>query len=782
MDEIETDKRVADAIKQAVNQGHRSFFILNGDNSKNNVPILYNLLSERCSFLPSVLWCYCKKSKSREEKKKKMKKEKKSAKCCINDDDIKKVSYQEVDIVMGNTYEMLVLENFEKISPNTLAKTVETVKGGGVIVVLMDNDKNGLFNTRLYKSLCESDHVMFLDQNMKLISKFSLSSWRTGDENTDRLTLKNELCVTVDQDNAVAQLGHILMDRNNKNIALLKASRGRGKSAALGLAVADAVELRYSIVYIVAPHIENVKMLFEFVLRGLRGKGYKENADFDITRIFKGRSYVQKIVVKKNHRQIIEYHGFLDKMDRYPDLLVVDEAAAIPLPILKDLIRANIVLMASTMDGYEGTGRSLSMRFIEKLKKNDKDNPYVFKEIELNESIRYKRNDPVERWLNDVLILKPADYKNKLCPSPDTCQFFFVNKKTLFSYHKVSELFLKQMMSIFVSSHYKNTPDDLKIIADEPDHHVFVLLAPEKEKKLPRIICAAHVALEGKVTGERKDGNLIPWTLSEQFLDKNFLERRGCRIVRIAVHPDYQNMKYGTRMIELLVDTFSRGEARTFEFKVTEALLLPSTELSMPRIDWMGVSMGLNTRIFKFWGRNAFYPVYIKQTLNFNTGDYTSILLRNVNQCFDRFYFIFRERFLNLINFMWCEFPVELCMMLTKIKQRNEMDTEKENLSNKSIDTKYKANFGEFELARLESYVNGYSELNVVYDLIPIIARDYFHNARNFLSVAQESILLAVGGQMKTMNVISRELDITKEQVQILVKKVVAKFLRETKV
>ncbi|ELA48154.1 hypothetical protein VCUG_00392 [Vavraia culicis subsp. floridensis] len=780
---MQTDRRVVDTIKQAVDQNHRSFFVLTGDNSKNNVHVLYNLLSERCSFLPSVLWCYCKKSKkskNSEEKRKKIKKD--DTRCRINDDDIKKVSYQEADIVMGNTYEMLVLENFEKISPNTLAKTIETVKGGGLIAVLMDNKDCSTFNTRIYKSLCESGHVVFLDQDMKLTSKFCLTGWKVQGENKNTAVLKNELCVTADQDNAVTQLGQIMMDRSNKNIALLKASRGRGKSAALGLAVSDAIELKYSIIYVVAPHIENVKMLFEFVLRGLRGKGYKENADFEITRVFKGRSYVQKIVIKKHHRQIIEYHGFLDRMDRYPDLLVVDEAAAIPLPILKELIRANIVLMASTMDGYEGTGRSLSMRFIEKLKRKDKKNPYIFSEIELSESIRYGINDPVEEWLNAVLILKPTDYKNKLCPSPDTCQFFFVNKKTLFSYHKVSELFLKQMMSIFVSSHYKNTPDDLKIIADEPDHHVFVLLAPEKEKKLPRIICAAHIALEGNVKGERRDGNLIPWTLSEQFLEKDFLKQRGCRVVRIAVHPDYQNMRYGTKMVEMLVETFSRGCGDIFEVKCTDALLLPGEELLLPKIDWLGVSMGLNTQIFKFWGRNGFYPVYIKQTLNFNTGDYTSILLKNMNQNFDRFYFIFRERFLNMINFLWSDFSIELCMMLIKVKQKDQIDTEKENSYNKQTETKYGANLGPFDIKRLESYVNGYSELNVVYDLIPVIARDYFNNARNFLSVAQELILLAAGCQMKSVNTISKELDITKDQVQMLIKKNVSKFMDRNKI
>ena len=40
--------------------------------------------------------------------------------------------------------------------------------------------------------------------------------------------------------------------------------------------------------------------------------------------------------------------------------MVIDEAAAIPLPLVKSLLGPYLVFMASTINGYEGTGRSLS--------------------------------------------------------------------------------------------------------------------------------------------------------------------------------------------------------------------------------------------------------------------------------------------------------------------------------------------------------------------------------------------------------------------------------------
>ena len=50
------------------------------------------------------------------------------------------------------------------------------------------------------------------------------------------------------------------------------------------------------------------------------------------------------------------------------ELLVIDEAAAIPLPVVKALLGPYLVFLCSTVNGYEGTGRSLSLKLIEQLR------------------------------------------------------------------------------------------------------------------------------------------------------------------------------------------------------------------------------------------------------------------------------------------------------------------------------------------------------------------------------------------------------------------------------
>jgi len=98
--------------------------------------------------------------------------------------------------------------------------------------------------------------------------------------------------------------------------------------------------------------------------------------------------------------------------------LIIDEAAAIPLPLVKQLLTgANyLVFLSSTINGYEGTGRSLSLKLLEQLRQQSAvlstatktttiTNNRTLSELELNEPIRYGIDDPVELWLNNLLCL-----------------------------------------------------------------------------------------------------------------------------------------------------------------------------------------------------------------------------------------------------------------------------------------------------------------------------------------------------------------------------------------
>jgi N-acetyltransferase 10 len=268
---------------------------------------------------------------------------------------------------------------------------------------------------------------------------------------------------------------------------------------------------------------------------------------------------------------------------------------------------------------------------------------------------------------------------------------YHVDRDALFSYHKLSEAFLQKLMGLYTSAHYKNTPNDLQMLSDAPAHSVFCLLSPSAEQdgdSLPDILAVVQVALEGRISrkaveaqlarGHRSAGDLIPWTISQQFGDSNFAQLSGARIVRIAVHPSVQGMGYGSRAIELLYRFYngemfslssspdnededgSKKESSDEEDDETNEsdsndesdngkksgkkkgimneklapkkelppLLLPLTEVKAPRLDWLGTSFGLTAQLFQFWKRAGMRMLYLRQTKNELTGEHSSILVK----------------------------------------------------------------------------------------------------------------------------------------------------------
>lgn len=178
----------------------------------------------------------------------------------------------------------------------------------------------------------------------------------------------------------------------------------------------------------------------------------------------------------------------------------------------------------------------------------------MLREIKLETPIRYSVGDQIEKWLNGLLCLDAtilSRSNTQGCPHPSTCELFYVNRDTLFSYHPASEVFLQRMMALYVASHYKNQPNDLQLMSDAPAHHLFVLLPPIKddESHLPEPLVVLQVALEGKISQEaimeglgrgiRAGGDMIPWLITQQFQENAFAKLSGARIVRIACHPDY---------------------------------------------------------------------------------------------------------------------------------------------------------------------------------------------------------------------------------------------------
>ena len=163
------DSRIRTLVENCVKTRHRSFFVIVGDDAREQIVNLHYMLTKaRVQTRPNVLWCYKKelgfmadnRARSKRLKKKQNDLNKKSSKKggdnseqqldrdeeeLLNDPfhlflaatNVRFCYFKETQNILGSTYGMLVLQDFEGITPNILARTIETVEGGGMVVLLL---------------------------------------------------------------------------------------------------------------------------------------------------------------------------------------------------------------------------------------------------------------------------------------------------------------------------------------------------------------------------------------------------------------------------------------------------------------------------------------------------------------------------------------------------------------------------------------------------------------------------------------------------------------------
>ncbi|KAJ7951699.1 RNA cytidine acetyltransferase [Quillaja saponaria] len=838
---------------------------------------------------PTVLWCYKDKLELSSHKKKRAKQIKKLMQRGLLDPEkvdpfslfvesggLTYCLYKDSERILGNTFGMCILQDFEALTPNLLARTIETVEGGGLVVLLLRSlssltslctmvmdvherfrteshfEATGCFNERFLLSLasCKACVVMDDELNILPISSHmrSIAPVPTKEDpeglseaERDLKNLKEQLnddfpvgplikkCCTLDQGKAVITFLDAILDKTLRNTVALLAARGRGKSAALGLAISGAIAAGYSNIFVTAPSPENLKTLFEFVCKGFDVLEYKEHIDFDVVKSLNPefKKATVRINIYKQHRQTIQYiqpheHGKLSQVE----LLVIDEAAAIPLPVVKSLLGPYLVFLSSTVNGYEGTGRSLSLKLLQQLEEqnrlsaNSVDGSLsgrLFKRIELHESIRYASGDPIESWLHTLLCLDVTNYIPNLnrLPPPSECDLYYVNRDTLFSYHKDSELFLQRMMALYVASHYKNSPNDLQLMADAPAHHLFVLLGPVDESKnqLPDILCVLQVCLEGQISrksamkslsdGYQPFGDQIPWKFCEQFRDTVFPSLSGARIVRIATHPSAMRLGYGSKAVELLTRYYEGQLTPISEMDVEDVSLLE--ENIKPRIDlphlllhlrerrpeklhYIGVSFGLTLDLFKFWRKHRFGPFYIGQIQSTVTGEHTCMVLKPLNSddievngsdqwgFFGPFYQDFRRRFSRLLGSSFREMEYKLAMSVLDPKiDFKELGSSTSTLG--GFLGSIKDYLSPHDMKRLEAYTNNLADFHLILDFVPILGHLYFQEKLPVtLTYLQASVLFCIGLQYQNVSYIEAQMKIERQQILSLFIKVMKKF------
>lgn len=901
------DKKIRILIENSIKAHHRGMIVLIGDRSRDQIINLYNLWlsiknkKDQTILKPKILWCFNKnlgftshQQKRHKEITKRLKQglyEKETEnpfENFLSQTEIRYCYYKETKNILGSNFNLLVLQDFEAITPNILCQTIETVIGGGLVFLIlksMDSLKkmysmtmdvhsrfrtdafsevNPLFNERMILSLASNESVIFVDDELNLLQisekqeslRFIeedseiLSILKTSEENHKKLirslesnkVIFNLLKTTKTLDQAKVVLLFLDSIRNKKiafseknETCFLSASRGRGKSAALGLAIAGALMFNTHSIFVSAATPENLKTVFEFIEKGLESLDFKKNLDF-ILKLDKNENPLSLTFFtslegeeKRIQKQRVIYIKPGEKVQNC-DLLVIDEAAAIPINKIKPMIDNcnSTIFISSTIHGYEGTGRSLSIKLVEEMRKNTKKNVgrRYLRESKMEIPIRYNVSDPIENWLTKLLCLNctiSEKLKNSL-PHPKECSLYMLNKETLFSYNKSSEGFLKKIWSLFVSSHYKNSPNDLQLLSDAPAHCLAVLLGPLNVKNnksgLPDVLVAIQFCFEGKVNrqtvndnknrGIKPSGDLIPWTFSEQYLNKSIFDCLGVRVVRIATHKNSKRLGYGTRALGLLEDFFRgkmnvEGSVPFLEFlnfnserafegidskvkpkKKLLPLLKKIEEIEPPKISYLSVAFGLSKNLFRYWKKNNFKTFYIRHVKNETTGEHSCMMIKsldNSNLNFEFFFEQYKKRFVKLLksDFIDLDLTIAFDILDPNLTIKKNVESEEK----KNLKTNFDLYFSENDLQRLTAYGKNQIEHYIIKDLILDISDLFF--AEKFpneakLSFSQALILLGFGVQNRDLNNIAEILKINHSQILALYNKSIKRLTKYIKI
>ncbi|VEI77372.1 tRNA(Met) cytidine acetyltransferase TmcA [Mannheimia haemolytica] len=278
--------------------------------------------------------------------------------------------------------------------------------------------------------------------------------------------------------------------------------------------------------------------------------------------------------------------------------IFIDEAASLPLPILHTLCTYfEKVVLTTTTQNYEGTGRGFELKFPVMLDK-------PFKHWTLSQPLRWSENDPLEHFINDLLLLN-GDNVRANCNLP--LQSADVTNRRI--HHKIA------FYHLLANAHYKTTPTDLRRLFDGENQ---LLFSQQKNEQLIGGIWAMQEgSLDEKLTqaiwlGERRpQGSLVAQYLCFQGNLPQACKLHSIRISRIAVLPEKQNQGVGKRLISQFILQNSR-EKRP--------------------LDFISVSFGLTTPLYTFWQSCGFRLVQITPNKEASSGYQSAMMIYPISE------------------------------------------------------------------------------------------------------------------------------------------------------
>lgn len=519
------------------------------------------------------------------------------------------------DRLLGRTINGLLIDATDALRPNVIGQSVGAVAGGGLVVLLIGStdtwiegplasdrrlavppyqpaDVSHRFRQRFVETLIQHRGVSVYDTERDELTvdgttgPGSPPATCAADIEPDAEVDPDLLaaCLTPDQRRCVGALSGLRDDA----VAVVEAHRGRGKSAAAGIAAAGFARDGATVI-VTGPGRDAVAEVFDRAAAVLDTVVVEEP---------------QRCVHPPGGRGRIAYHPVHELSDASAtaDLLVVDEAAALPVDRLRSALDAPCpVAYLTTVHGYEGTGRGFAVRFRDHLDASDR----PIDRLRLDAPIRYRLGDPIESWQFRALLLDaspPAD-ATVAGSTPASTSYVAVDRDDLVE----DEATLRELFGLLVLAHYRTEPDDLLRLLDAPNVRVRALYEGDHP------VSVAMLAEEGGLDDDWRDrlyagesirGHMIPDLLTTQLRDREAGASTGVRVLRIATHDAARSRGLGTYLLASIHTEFG------------------------DEVDWFGAGFGATPRLVGFWRDAGYRPVHLGTSRNPRSGEHSAVLMR----------------------------------------------------------------------------------------------------------------------------------------------------------
>ena len=531
---------------------------------------------------------------------------------------------------LGGSEAVLVIDLSEGCNPDAIGASLGSIRAGGLILILAPdeppisgllkeklavwpNDSSAVGHAlwqRIWSSLKENDDLTEIDdgiwashtsetsedqEEFQLKSSLAQRECANKQQSSTKKTIISKV-LAPDQESVLRQITlneeqrvaiRVMINSHHRDAftaVALTSSRGRGKSSVMGISAAMYLINGEREVWVTAPSEYACEALFSLAEKTLLCFGatiLKNSIDATPSRRLSSSLGELRFVTPRA----------LWMREEKPSLLLVDEAATLPVPLLERLLEHKPSLVfATTTQGYEGTGRGFSLRFRPTLQRALR----KLYEPKLNSPLRWSVGDPAEVWASRALLLETSlPLKLSLKGGIDQLRYERFSGAELSQFPSLYE----QVFALLVNAHYRTQPSDLWRMLDAPN--LMIHLLSQEGIEGGQVVCAAALVSS---EGELKEG------LAAQLYEGRVRPRGQLFAANLVVHLNYEAGAMLKLARVVRIATLPLLQSRGIGFKLIEELKRDSLSRG---VDLLGSSFGVTHQLLRFWLRAGFTPLRV---------------------------------------------------------------------------------------------------------------------------------------------------------------------------